>query len=310
MARRTALGLGLATIWIVSAAAQSPLHPIRPTRRPIRSSTRSELPGSPGPGRRARPTRRIPIPFPSSSMRSNDCSLRLRNPTARFHETKSVAGTAFSGQTRLRTPLKMSVRRLPGHFRRTQVIQHEDDRRCVRGLPSLLSSDWRECRLIREPLRDHLLCRGRKSSPAAGDDHRRVEDSGVECHRHPLDEGPWRGMRRGSRCRRSRARRRAPGRDGAGNAEHGDLDEAGAERDHRVGRNHGGALEARGHQQRQQDPRPSPSAADQHAVADRTGREARVADPDLATAKHARSGTLRISNEPITSAAPALVRLV
>ena len=102
----------------------------------------------------------------------------------------------------------------------------------------------------------------------AASDHGNVEDGGVDMHRHPLDEGLCQERAGdGDAADQEREGEHLRG-DGAGEAEHRDLDEPGAEGDHRVGCDHGGAFEARGHQEREQDHARARGASDQHAVAD------------------------------------------
>ncbi|WP_247502924.1 hypothetical protein [Bradyrhizobium sp. 1] len=98
MVRRTALGLGLATIWIVSAAAQesAPSYQADSTTYKIIYEDQNfrVIAGTWKKGTTDKPHSH-PVPFVVYAL--NDCTLRLRNPDGTIHETKSVAGTAFSG---------------------------------------------------------------------------------------------------------------------------------------------------------------------------------------------------------------------
>ena len=119
-------------------------------------------------------------------------------------------------------------------------------------------------------------------------DHGDIEDRGVDMNRHALDEGPGEeGSGQRDRADQERKGEHLRG-DDAGEPKHRNLDQAGDHRDDGVGRDHGGAFEARRHQQRQQD----------HARARRCRRRQRrsrpsptaksgIADPDVVTPEQA-----------------------
>ncbi len=104
----------------------------------------------------------------------------------------------------------------------------------------------------------------------------------MNMHRHALDEG----------LGEERARQRDPtdqkrkGQhlrgDDAGKTEDGNLDQAGRNRNHRVGRDHGRAFQPGRHQQRQQDHARARGAADHDAIADGARAKPDIADPDRA----------------------------
>jgi hypothetical protein len=98
MARRTALGLGVAMIWIVSAAAQEspPSYQADPAVYKVIFEDQNfrMIAGTWKKGTTDKPHSH-PAPFVVYAL--NDCTLRLHNPDGTSRETKNKAGTAFAG---------------------------------------------------------------------------------------------------------------------------------------------------------------------------------------------------------------------
>ena len=98
MARRTVLGLGVAMIWIVSAAAQEfpPSYQADPTVYKVIFEDQNfrMIAGTWKKGATDKPHSH-PAPFVVYAL--NDCTLRLHNPDGTSREIKNKAGTAFAG---------------------------------------------------------------------------------------------------------------------------------------------------------------------------------------------------------------------
>jgi hypothetical protein len=100
MARLAVLGLGVAMIWIVSAAAQEPPPSYQADATVYKVIFEDQnfrvIAGTWKKGSTDKPHSH-PVPFVVYAL--NDCTLRLHNPDGTSREAQNKAGTAFAGTT-------------------------------------------------------------------------------------------------------------------------------------------------------------------------------------------------------------------